>query len=98
MAKKNFYAIKEGKFTRNKIVDSWEECEKLIKGYPAKYKGFATKEQALEYLGIDEDIQYKSYTISINTKDHELFVNKCNSLNKTQEEIIQSLILNYILS
>lgn len=42
MSKKNFYAIKKGKNNvKNKIVSTWEECQKLVSGVPsAKYKGF----------------------------------------------------------
>ena len=53
MAKKRFYAIKKGKGdTKNKIVETWSECKDLVLGYPAEYKGFATKEEAEIYLGI----------------------------------------------
>lgn len=47
MAKKNFYAIKRGKNkTKNIIVDSWDECAKLVLGYNAIYKGlFQEKKQ-----------------------------------------------------
>lgn len=49
--KQKYYAIKEGKGVKDKIVRSWDECEKLVKGYPAVYKSFLTKEEALKYLG-----------------------------------------------
>lgn len=49
-SRKNYYAIKKGKGVENKIVTSWEECEKLVKGCPALYKGFKTKDEALKYL------------------------------------------------
>lgn len=52
MAKKKYYAIKDGKGVKNKIVDTWNECEKLVLGYPAKYKSFKTKDEAMEYLGL----------------------------------------------
>lgn len=53
MAKKRFYAIKKGKGnTKNKILETWSECKDLVLGYPAEYKGFATKEEAEIYLGI----------------------------------------------
>lgn len=48
---KKYYAIKEGKGIKDKIVRSWAECEKLVKGYPAVYKSFKTEEEALKYLG-----------------------------------------------
>ena len=53
--KKRFYAIKKGKRNvRNKIVGTWSECKELVLGYPAEYKGFATREEAEIYLGIRE--------------------------------------------
>lgn len=47
---KKYYAIKEGKNVKDKIVRSWTECEKLVKGYPAVYKSFKTEEEAIQYL------------------------------------------------
>ena len=49
MSKKNFYAVKNGR--KIGIFKTWQECLESILGYSnAKYKGFATKEQAEEYL------------------------------------------------
>lgn len=48
--KQKYYAIKEGKGVKDKIVRSWDECEKMVKGYPAVYKSFLTEEEALKYL------------------------------------------------
>ncbi len=51
MAKK-IYAVKCGK--RPGIYETWEECQKQVIGYPgAVYKGFATKEEAKMFLGMD---------------------------------------------
>ncbi len=51
MAKKKLYAVKKGKVTG--IFHRWEECKASVDGYPgAEYKGFATEEEAREYLGI----------------------------------------------
>lgn len=52
MAKKKYYAIKDGKGVKDKIVDTWGECKELVLGYPAKYKSFKTKDEAMEYLGL----------------------------------------------
>lgn len=56
MAKK-IYAIKEGFDSEknvkieNKLVDTWDECVKYVKGVKgAKYKSFTSKEEADEYL------------------------------------------------
>lgn len=48
---KKFYAIKEGKGVSNLIVNTWDECSKLVLGYNAVYKSFKTKEEAEKYLG-----------------------------------------------
>lgn len=47
---KKWYAIKDGKGVQNKILTSWTECEKLVKGYPAIYKSFKSEEEAKQYL------------------------------------------------
>lgn len=48
---KKYYAIKEGKGVKDKIVNTWTECKELVLGYPAVYKSFKTKDEAMEYLG-----------------------------------------------
>jgi viroplasmin and RNaseH domain-containing protein len=56
MSKKNnktkFYAIKEGKGVSNLIVNTWDECSKLVLGYNSVYKSFNTREEAEKYLDI----------------------------------------------
>ena len=49
--KRKYYAIKYGKGVKHKIVNTWDECSKLVLGYPAVYKSFLTLEEAKEYLG-----------------------------------------------
>ena len=48
--KKTFYAIKIGREVCDKIVNSWEECEKLVIGYPSVYKSFEHEKEAYKYL------------------------------------------------
>ncbi len=49
MAKKKFYAVAVGK--KAGIYTSWPETESQVKGYPgARFKGFPTEEDALEWL------------------------------------------------
>lgn len=55
MAKKKankFYAIKEGNGVTNLIVNTWDECSKLVLGYNSVYKSFKTREEAEKYLNI----------------------------------------------
>ena len=50
MAKKKYYAVKVGK--KLGIYNSWDECREQVNGFNgAQYKGFATKEEAEQYLG-----------------------------------------------
>lgn len=52
MAAKKYYAVKKGKVTG--IFTEWAECKASVDGFPgAEYKGFASKEEAVAYLGIE---------------------------------------------
>ncbi|MFR7994561.1 MAG: viroplasmin family protein [Clostridium sp.] len=80
MAKKRFYAIKKGKGnTKNKILETWSECKDLVLGYPAEYKGFATKEEAEIYLGIKN---VPNDEIHLRTTVKKMKVKKRRSRNK----------------
>ena len=49
MVKKKFYAVACGRSTG--VFDSWDECQRNTQGFPnTKFKGFPTKEEALDYL------------------------------------------------
>lgn len=57
MAKK-FYAVKTGKAPG--VYETWAECQDQINGFSgAVYKGFATKEEALAFIGEDGREQKK---------------------------------------
>ena len=65
MAKK-IYAVKNGRKTG--LFETWAECEASVKAYPgALYKGFTTKEAALEYLNGGEtnikEVKTKKITV-----------------------------------
>lgn len=48
--KKKYYAVKRGR-VNDIIVESWDECKKLVDKYSkARYKSFATKTDAENYL------------------------------------------------
>ena len=66
--KQKYYAIKEGKGVKNKIVRTWSECKELVLGYPSIYKSFSTEEEARKYLnGIkDKDIPVIQDKVKIN--------------------------------
>lgn len=71
MAAKKFYAVKTGKITG--VFLSWEECKASVEGFSgAEYKGFATKGEALEYLGLEEE-EPKEKTQKEETTDKSLY-------------------------
>ena len=48
MAKKKFYAVRQGR--KIGMFLTWDECKKQVMGYPgAIYKSFGTEEEAKEY-------------------------------------------------
>ena len=49
-----YYAIRVGAGVKNKIVESWEECKRLVYNYPVVYKKFKTREQAEAYLKLSD--------------------------------------------
>lgn len=70
MAAKKFYAVKKGKVTG--IFTEWSECKNSTDGFPgAEYKGFATKAEAEDYLGIES-----STTDSGRLQDYEIKPNR----------------------
>ena len=53
--KKNYYAVRRGRKTG--IFTTWEECRAAVHGFSgAVYKGFETREEALNYLSGDTAI------------------------------------------
>lgn len=74
MAKNKFYAVKKGKIPG--IYESWEECEKNVKGFhDAQYKGFKSKEEAEEYMQCDDDQHKKDETDD--SEKYEEIVQSC---------------------
>ena len=72
-----YYAIKEARDIKDKIVNTWSECKEITDHCPAVYKSFKTKEEALDYLknvnveDIKEQTKYvyeKSKELKANTK------------------------------
>ena len=50
MSKNNFYAVRNGYTTG--IFDTWAECKKQVDGFQnCEYKGFRTRQEAIDYLG-----------------------------------------------
>lgn len=82
MAKYKFYAVIIGR--KVGIFNNWPECKESIQGFPnAKYKGFATIEEAKEFLGIinKKDSSKKKST----TKKKK--ISKNDKINNTDKSI-----------
>ncbi|MCQ2969603.1 MAG: ribonuclease H family protein [Clostridium sp.] len=71
MAKKNYYAVKVG--FRTGIFKSWAECLACVQGYSgAKFKGFATLEEAEAFMNGSVVINNKSKSVNyLPNKDKE---------------------------
>ena len=53
MAKKHFYVVLVGRTPG--IYTNWSDCEKQVKKFKgSKFKGFATMEQAQQYIADNE--------------------------------------------
>ncbi|MGG3943011.1 viroplasmin family protein [Peribacillus psychrosaccharolyticus] len=83
MAKKNYYAVKIGRVTG--IYETWGECQKQINGYTgAVYKGFATKEEAEQYIGDTSSLPVvQSENSNLDIKDY---------LSKLDEETLVAFV------
>lgn len=61
MAKKNYYGVRRGKTPG--IYRTWDACREQVDGFPgAIYKGFATEEEAVDFIGgqvreVEADVQ-----------------------------------------
>lgn len=83
MAKTKFYAIKKGKTIG--IFNDWDECKQYVLGFPgADYKGFSTKEEALNYLNEDQ-------LSNLNTND---LISKNININDEIESKVKSDLEN----
>jgi ribonuclease HI len=63
MAKKRYYAVKSG--IKTGIFNSWDECKGFVSGYPnAEYKGFATLDEANNYMNnVEEKFTHSSDSV-----------------------------------
>lgn len=77
--KAKFYVVWEGR--EPGVYDSWASCEEQVKGVSAKYKGFATKEEADQAL-LDG---YEKYVSNV----HGLLAKPTSNPMSTPEEMLQ---------
>ena len=80
LGKKNYYVVKEG--SKIGLFNNWQECLLSVKGFKgAVYKGFETKEQALEWrdgsarasIELIERMKVKGMPDSIGPIDYEVY-------------------------
>lgn len=98
MPKKSYYAVFKGK--NPGIYHTWEECSKQINGYPDnQYKGFATKNQAKQWLALKKQDAGKSQTFSEKTASKKRPIQKKKNeeccyerLNEEQKAAFQILL------
>ena len=108
--KQKYYAIKEGKGVKNKIVRTWTECKELVLGYPSIYKSFSTEEEARKYLnGIkDKDIPVIQDKVKINIQSskkrrsstkaiiYNEFIKKVDETGLDKDKILLEMIKEWI--
>ena len=95
--KQKYYAIKEGKGVKNKIVRTWSECKELVLGYPSIYKSFSTEEEARKYLnGIkdkDKDIPVIQDKVKINIQSSKKRISSTKAISfRVPNEIYNEFI------
>jgi ribonuclease HI len=60
--RKNFYAVRNGRTPG--IYRSWEECKEQVEGYAnAEFKGFATRQEAEDFMGGTVALKPKKFEI-----------------------------------
>lgn len=85
MAKK-YYAVKKG--LTPGIYTSWADCQVQINGYSgAIYKGFATKEEAMDFLGDEAQVFGEVQQLSLPFSDTEPVEKKTASLLTETEAV-----------
>ena len=87
MAKKKFYAVKQGRKTG--IFLTWDDCKKQVMGYPgAIYKSFGTREEAEAYLGVTR--------AQTDQKDREAGITRSVSLRNNKSENTENAVEIYV--
>lgn len=85
--RKKYYAVRKGRSPG--IYRTWEECRKNTNGFSgAEYKGFQTKEEAIEYMGKGS----YANTMRINPK-HDAVAYVDGSYNERTQEYSYGVVL-----
>lgn len=90
---KKYYAVKKGINTG--IFDTWEDCQKQVKGFPgANYKSFKTKEEAEHYINnIESNKNQNIPKINVETLNAIAYVD--GSFNSNTNEYAYGIVLFY---
>ena len=82
MASKKYYAVKKGKTTG--VFESWDQCRDAVEGVSgAQYRGFASMEEALEYLGDSAaELTRDSNVTALRTGREEMYPTKVKADGK----------------
>lgn len=87
MAKKKFYAVKQGRKTG--MFLTWDDCKKQVMGYPgAIYKSFGTREEAEAYLGVTG--------AQTDQKDREAGITRSASSGNNKSENTENAVEIYV--
>ncbi len=87
MAKKKFYAVKQGRKTG--MFLTWDDCKKQVMGYPgAIYKSFGTREEAEAYLGVTR--------AQTDQKDREAGITRSVSSGNNKSENTENAVEIYV--
>lgn len=74
MAKKKYYAVKEGRIKG--VFETWAECKEQVDGYKgAIYKSFTTKEEAEQFLNISSSSHLLDQGKNCNQEINEIISN-----------------------
>lgn len=77
MAKKNYYVVKVG--AKPGIYRTWDECKAQVNGFSgAVYKGFEKYEEAIEYYGVEGNINTEIEITDSGTSQLNSYVGELN--------------------
>lgn len=93
--KKYYYAIKVGNNVENIIVESWEECEEYVIGFPSIYKKFKTKREAKRYL---KNISNEEVEICLLSNERQRFYRLKEKLEFNYKFPIPNYIIEEIIN
>ena len=83
--KQKYYAIKEGKGVKNKIVRTWTECKELVLGYPSIYKSSKKRRSST-----------KAISFRVPNEIYNEFIKKVDETGLDKDKILLEMIKEWI--